>query len=291
VDATEHSSAPAAPPAPDATFVVGTFNVHAGVDGWGRPFDVVGACRAIDADVLVLEETWTPEGNPGVACAVGDALGYQVFEHALAGGRLARPHPHADHRWMRPLDWRGASHAIYLDSERPFSHQVRASSRFSEAQPGHWGLAVLSRLPITHTEVVELGRLSRDRARRAALVVGVRVGEEVVTVVGTHMSHITYGALLHFLRIRRHLRGLAGSEPAVLVGDMNLWGPPVAAFFPRWRRALRGKTWPAWRPHSQVDHVLVHGRLDVVDADVLAMSGSDHRPARVRLRVQGCAAR
>jgi endonuclease/exonuclease/phosphatase family metal-dependent hydrolase len=38
------------------TFSIATFNMHAGVDGWGRPYDVVAACRLIDADVVVLEE-------------------------------------------------------------------------------------------------------------------------------------------------------------------------------------------------------------------------------------------
>jgi hypothetical protein len=70
-----------------ATLSVATFNVHAGVDGWGRRFDVVGACRAIDADVLVLQETWTPESGTGIAATVGGALGYAVFQQPLAGGR------------------------------------------------------------------------------------------------------------------------------------------------------------------------------------------------------------
>jgi endonuclease/exonuclease/phosphatase family metal-dependent hydrolase len=267
--------------------VLGTFNIHAGVDGWGRPFDPVAACRAIDADVLVLEETWSPEDGPGIAGRVADAMGYAVREEALAGGRLAVPHPQAGDRWMPSLDWRGASHAIYLDSERPLGGKIRSSPRYQTARPGRWGVAVLSRLPITGSHVVDLGRLPRDRARRLAIVVTVEVGTVPVTVVGTHMSHITYGAPRQYLTLRRHLRSTVGQGPAVLAGDMNLWGPPVVALLPGWRRALREKTWPAWRPHSHVDHVLVHGPLRVVEAEVLPMAGSDHRPVRVRLAVAG----
>jgi endonuclease/exonuclease/phosphatase family metal-dependent hydrolase len=268
------------------SFSVATFNVHAGVDGWGRPFDVVTACRAVDADVLVLEETWTPSSGPGLAGEVARALGYSVFEHALAGGRRAAPDPAADDRWMRSFDWRGESHAIFLDSERPFGERVVGSPRYRDAETGHWGIAVLTRLPVLGTEVIDLGRLRRDRARRAALVATVEVAGYAITVVGTHMSHITYGAPAQFLRLRRRIAARAPTGPVVVLGDMNLWGPPVAAFFPGWRRALRRRTWPAWRPHSQVDHVLVSEHLDVVHAEVLAPAGSDHLPVRVRLAVR-----
>ncbi len=267
------------------SFVIATFNVHAGVDGWGRPFDVVGTAQGIDADVLVLEESWSPEGGPGTAERVAAAMGYEVLAHPLAGGRLASPDLRADERWMRSLDWRGASHAIFLDSEVPFGSRVRSSARYRSAQRGHWGIAVLSRLPVNHSRVFELGRLARDRAQRAAVIVSVQVGPFAVTVVGTHMSHITYGAFRHYLRLRRHLRATIGPGPAVLAGDMNLWGPPVTAFFPGWSRALRAKTWPAWRPHSHVDHVLVRGPLRVAEARVLPASGSDHLPVRVRLEI------
>jgi len=284
---------PATPAASTATgnFVVATFNLHAGVDGWGRPFDVVAACRSIDADVIVLEENWAPGVGPSLAAQVASTLGYRSYEHALAAGRLAQPDPAADDRWMRSFDWRGASHAIYLDSERPYDDRTRASPRFIDAERGHWGIAVLTRLPVEGTEVIELGRLRRDRARRAAIVVRVRVGSMAVSIIGTHMSHITYGAPRQFLLLHRRLRTTVGDETAVLAGDMNLWGPPVAVLLRGWRRAVRAKTWPAWRPHSHVDHVLVHGALEVVGGEVLEMSGSDHRPVRVSLRVRTAPAR
>jgi endonuclease/exonuclease/phosphatase family metal-dependent hydrolase len=265
---------------------VATFNLHAGVDGWGRPFDVVGACQAIDADVLVLEENWTPTSGPGLAATVCNALGYTMFEQRFAGGRLAGPHPRADGRWMKSFDWRGPSHAIYLDSERPVAEKVGRSRRYLEAEPGHWGLAVLSRFPARLQRVIDVGRLKRDPARRFAVVVEIDVGGGTpLTVVGTHMAHITYGAPIQFFRLSRAIRRVVPSGPCILAGDMNLWGPPLVAFFPGWRRALRRKTWPAWRPHSQVDHILVRGPLTVEGGEVLAPMGSDHLPLRVRLTV------
>lgn len=270
---------------------VATFNLHAGVDGWGRPFDVVGACRLIDADLLVLQETWTPEDGVGLAATVGRALGYRVFEHPFARGRLAGPHPRADQRWMKPFDRRGSSHAIYLDSERAFNASVRRTRRYLEAEPGHWGVAVLSRLPVRAQSVIDLGRLDRDPARRFALVVEIEVGGVGLTVVGTHMSHITYGAPVQLLRLSRAVRRLVASGPGILAGDMNMWGPPLAGFFPGWRRAVRRKTWPAWRPHSQVDHILIRGPFVVEGGEAYESMGSDHRPLRVDLTLGGFAGR
>ncbi|MDA8357537.1 MAG: endonuclease/exonuclease/phosphatase family protein [Actinomycetota bacterium] len=282
-------------PGPSPAFVVANFNLHAGIDGWGRPFDVVEHCRAIDADVLVLEECWTPAERPetGQASVVAAALGYTVVARTLATGRRAGPHPRADERWMRPLDWRGSAHAIYLDGDRPLARSAATSERFRSAEPGGWGIALLSRLPVAAHHVIELGRLPWDRARRAALVARLEVGSARVTVVGTHMSHLSYGSPIHFRRLAAVLDAdpEAARGPAVLVGDMNLWGPPLlgllsarrAAGRPPWRRAVKGRTWPAWRPHSQVDHILVRGPLAAERAEVLPMAGSDHRPVRARL--------
>jgi endonuclease/exonuclease/phosphatase family metal-dependent hydrolase len=51
---------------------------------------------------------------------------------------------------------------------------------------------------------------------------------------------------------------------------------------------VRGRTWPASRPHSQIDHILVRRRdgTEVVHAEVLPAVGSDHRPVRATLRVK-----
>jgi endonuclease/exonuclease/phosphatase family metal-dependent hydrolase len=272
-------------PARTAEVVVASFNIHAGVDGWGRPWDVGAALRDLRADVVILQELWHPQhGVSSVEEAARD-LGYSFLRHSLAQGRRARPHPQADHRWMRQLDWRGNSHAIYLDSERTLPRWVVRSSRFEEASAGSLCIAVLSRLPILSHEVVELGRLPRDRATRAAIVADVTAGECQLTVVGTHMSHLTYGSPVHFERLRRALLLPTDGRPAVLAGDMNLWGPPASLLLHGWRKVVSGRTWPSWRPHSQVDHIFVKGALSAASAEVLPHWGSDHRAVRARLVV------
>jgi endonuclease/exonuclease/phosphatase family metal-dependent hydrolase len=49
---------------------------------------------------------------------------------------------------------------------------------------------------------------------------------------------------------------------------------------------VRGATWPARFPHSQIDHIWVDDRLEVVSGEVGPATASDHRPVRARLRVR-----
>ena len=77
---------------------------------------------------------------------------------------------------------------------------------------------------------------------------------------------------------------LPTDRPSVVAGDCNFWGPGVEALLPGWRRAVRGRTWPARALHSQIDHVLTRrGELEVVTARVMDDVGSDHRAIRVEL--------
>ena len=88
------------------------------------------------------------------------------------------------------------------------------------------------------------------------------------------------------LQLRRLAAAIPASDrPGILTGDCNFWGPPASALLPGWRRTVRGRTWPAHRPHSQIDHVFVRGGIEVVDAAVLPPVGSDHRAVRARLRI------
>jgi endonuclease/exonuclease/phosphatase family metal-dependent hydrolase len=260
------------------TLSLATFNVHMGVDGWGRPFDVVAECAALDADLVVLQEAWTPnDGGQGTAASIAARLGYQVVvEASLARGRLYEPVATTSRRWspafahfhtMRP--------AHRLDGVRGGKGHRRASVR------GHWGIALLSRVAVRDPGVLDLGTLRRDAARRAVVRCTTELGGRTVSVFGTHMSHITHFSPAQYRRLARLLP--PANTPAVLAGDMNMWGPPVNSFFPAWRRAVVGRTWPSWRPHSQLDQVLITPSLSVHDARIAPASGSDHRPVVVTL--------
>jgi endonuclease/exonuclease/phosphatase family metal-dependent hydrolase len=66
---------------------------------------------------------------------------------------------------------------------------------------------------------------------------------------------------------------------------MNLWGPPVSSYVRGWRRAVTGRTWPALRPHSQLDHIMVTPPVVVTGARIGEFAGSDHRPVVATLSV------
>ena len=279
------------PPGPEAagagggrrtTLRVASFNVHMGVDGWGRHFDVLAECEALDADVLVLQEAWTPDdGTPGTAAVVAGRLGYQVVAEAhLAHARLYAPVPRASSRWGPSFGQ--VRKTLRLDDER---WKVPAGSRDRDAEHGSWGVAVLARVACRDPRVLDLGKLRRDPARRMVVRCTTDLGAGELIVHGTHMSHITHLSPAQYRRLARLLPPL--DRPALLAGDMNMWGPPASSFFPGWRRAVVGRTWPSHRPHSQLDHVLVTPAVTVVDARVAAASGSDHRPVVVTVAVAG----
>lgn len=239
-----------------AELTLGSLNLHMGRGSGGHdaPFyDVVAACKEIDTDVLVLQEGWVPDDAEGDVLTVAAALGYQV----AATFAVARAECH---------------------------DQVRLVARDGTAGDGDWTVAVLSRLPVRSAEVVPLApQLARDPGRRAVVRAVVDVDGWPFTVAGTHMPLMKDPVW----RLRRSLRSaLPGpAEPGALAGDMNMWGWCASRLAgPGWRRAVRGRTYPAHRPHSQTDHILVNPSVEVVASDVVPQVMSDHRPVRAHLR-------
>ncbi len=266
---------------------IASFNVHAGIDGWGRHFDLVGASRRIDADVLVLQESWSPEAGTPLAREIADACGYEVVEAELARGRMVSPDP-ALVTDDDPPTWgpgRAAQTRMLRIDGRPGSRRSRLSAAELRlpATRGGWGIALLSRLPVRRHEVVELPDLRGDAADRKAVVAELDVGGTPLVVAGVHLSHLRRGSPIQVRALRHALP--PAPTPAVLLGDMNCWGPPLVAMLPGWHRAVTGRTWPAWRPHSQIDHILVRGSVEVLGGEVLPPLGSDHRPVRATLAV------
>ncbi|MHB1709858.1 MAG: endonuclease/exonuclease/phosphatase family protein [Acidimicrobiales bacterium] len=268
---------------PDRHLALATFNLHGGVDGWGRPFDVIAECAALDADVLVLQESWTPDATGrSTAATVADRLGYDLSEVELAAGRFYAPDPAANHRWG-PRSRQAYMPFRLDDPGRGRRSLDRIHPQFST---GRWGLAILTRaaVEVEGRTVIALGHLKRDMASRVAISCTISVGDRRMTIIGTHMSHLLQGSPKQLRRLRAALPDPRTSH-AVLAGDMNLWGPPLIAMLPGWRRAYRGFTWPSYRPISQPDHVLVTRPVSVIGARAAGHSGSDHLPVRVTLEV------
>ncbi len=266
-----------------STVSVASFNVHAGIDGWGQSFDYVAACADTDADVLVLQEDFAPDGGIALSEEVGKALGYSVHRVPLAFGWRLGPPADPPSTWgPRPSDHACAALRLAgVSARRRVARRLRQTQGRS-SEGGMWGFAVLSRLSVLDTREIDLGRLRRDSSGRKALLARIATGSAPLTVIGTHMSHLSKGSPVQFRKLRRELEDVGGS--AVLGGDMNLFGWPVVMLLPGWRRAVRGRTWPAWRPIAQADHLLVRG-IDVRRAAVVRTGNSDHLPVRIELEV------
>jgi endonuclease/exonuclease/phosphatase family metal-dependent hydrolase len=253
-----------------AELTLGSFNLHMGRGSGGHdaPFyDVATACKEIDTDVLVLQEAWVPDDDDGDVLSIASALGY----HVALSFSVARAECH---------------------------DQVRLVAREGHAGDGDWQVAILSRWPVVAAHAVPLEpQLPRDPARRALLVATVDAGGRPFTVCGTHLPLLKDPVWRLARSLRRALP--PADRPAAVAGDMNMWGWCIERLVGRgsgagrgrrlrrgrgWRRAVRGRTYPAHRPHSQTDHILVTGAVEVVESQVVAQVMSDHRPIRARLR-------
>ena len=229
---------------------IASFNVHwGGLRPNGEPFDVVRACRTLDADILVLQEVWWPTDRPG-------------FIEELA----------ADHYAM---------HALH---EHPLARDIeRRGPKAGRDGTGDWGVAVFTRYPVLTSQDLELGDVPGDLTKnRTALHLQLNVDGAPLDLVAMHLSaNVIYGPSLQLRRVRPQL---PTDRPTVIVGDLNLGPRGVALMLGPWREAVTGPTWPVPRQFVQLDHILVSSDIDVVQGEVCDDLGSDHRPIRARVR-------
>ncbi len=230
----------------DEPITLASLNLHGGMTARGEPFDVAEACHRLKADVITLQEAWRPDAQPDLVTTVAAELGAQVRHRGLA---------------------RNTNRALLGVG--------------TDTGSGTWGLAVLSQLPVTGYQEIELGRAPGDRISRAAQVVTLSTpGGAALRVVNTHLTH-RFTSPVQLMLLTRRLAG--GPEVAtVIVGDLNMPRPGTLAA-PRYRATVRGRTYPAGRPWIQLDHLLVCGPVRVSGAEVADPVGSDHLPIRAGL--------
>ena len=65
---------------------VATFNLHAGVDGWGRPTQVLDVVKGLDADIMILPEIWRGDDGPDFFDDLRESLHVEGGFVALARG-------------------------------------------------------------------------------------------------------------------------------------------------------------------------------------------------------------
>jgi endonuclease/exonuclease/phosphatase family metal-dependent hydrolase len=232
---------------------IGSLNLHGGMSGAGRPFSVAQAIGALPADIVALQETWW---QPDAA----DDLEKAATER---GAELIRV----------PM-CEGISLADLAIAPRP--------------EKGRWGIAVLSRLPVTGCETVNLGRAPGDPISRLALVCSVTTPDGwPLRLICTHLTH-KLTSPVQLVRLARRLAA-APPVPTVIAGDLNMprlatWTAAVAAGY---APTVRGRTYPAHRPLIQLDHLLAGAGADCRAAEVRPPVGSDHLPVLGRFGRRG----
>jgi endonuclease/exonuclease/phosphatase family metal-dependent hydrolase len=237
-------------------FSIAAFNAHWGVGRFGQlrgvRYDVVRLIRSFNADIVVVAESWRDDNGRGVLDPLTDD-GY-----------------HIENVEQMPLVLR----------------HDRSGIRDAAPREGMWEIAVCSRFPVLSRREIVMGGPRTDPFNgRVALSVILDVAGTPVEVVGLHTSS-KFWRLAPLRHLRKVKREMTNDMPQILAGDFNFWGPPIAMLMPGWHRPVRGRTYPAHRPHSQIDHVLVRGALESLEGEVLPATPSDHRPVRARLRMR-----
>jgi endonuclease/exonuclease/phosphatase family metal-dependent hydrolase len=247
-----------------------TFNILNGrsPDDDQVDLDVFAAAVAeLDADVLALQEVDRNQPRS---------------QHADLTATAAEAMGAADHRFVAALD--GSPGATWV-----------AATGEEQPDAAAYGIALLSRHPVTAWEVVRLPVLRtsvpmrfrgswlptmvRDEPRVAvAAVIDGPAGP--LTVANTHLSFVPWWN-------GRQLRALAAAiggtpRPRVLVGDLNM-GPERAASLTGMQPLAEDLTFPVDDPREQLDHVLADGHLRVRASSARALPVSDHRALVVDL--------
>jgi endonuclease/exonuclease/phosphatase family metal-dependent hydrolase len=223
---------------------VASFNMHAGLDVRGEPYDVLAAIGGLDAAVICLQEDWIPvraagQAAPDVVADVSRTLG--VAQHrALLGVPEGR----------------------------------------SGVGSGRLCISVLTALPVMTYQVLALGRGPGDVLPRMAQVLLLQLpGGEMLRLVNCHLT-FSVASPLQLRRLWRPLR--SDPIPTVIAGDLNM-PALVARRFRGLTELVRGPTFPAHQPVLQLDHLLASGGIQPGSGAVLPAVGSDHLPVRAHL--------
>ena len=234
---------------PDAV-TVASINLHCGMGTRGQPFDVEAAILGLDAPVILLQETWSPaSGAADPIESAAKAMGAQVLRAPM----------------------RRIADLAHLGIQAP-------------AGPGDLGIAILTTLPASDYEVMDLGHIPGDVASRVAQIITIDLpGGGAVRIGGTHLTH-RLASPAQLARLLLKLR--SGVLPTVIAGDLNMpW--QLARLAPGYSPAVRGRTWPAELPLLQLDHILAGPGARAVAGTVLPPAGSDHLPVRADISIRG----
>ena len=255
---------------------VATFNLHAGVDGWGRVTGALDHASQLDADILVCPELWRGDDGTDFFEILCDRLSMKgLFVPLARGERITTGQ--GGRSWQPRLAHVTGERGLYFQEHRQLtSRQAARRASHGALEAGEWGLGVMTRLPIEDIRVEQIERRAREKVRRALIIARLTLDGQPFYVLGVHGAHLTHGSFHQYRRINEIARGLDPELPMIIAGDFNCWRPLLRLLLPGWRTLVRARTWPARHPHSQIDHILGRGPWDPLGGDA-SDGGSDHR--------------
>lgn len=154
---------------------------------------------------------------------------------------------------------------------------------------GHYGNAVLTSLPVTGVEKIDLSFPGREP--RGALHLSLQNRDETLEVMATHLG-------LRPAERRAQVRSLLGvfqkssvRGTRVLMGDLNewfLWGRPLRWLKGHFRATPAPATFPTRRPVFALDRIWVTPRSNLSElravGNPLTRLASDHLPLVARIK-------
>lgn len=224
--------------------------------------------------MLICPETWRGEDEDQYQKLVAGLHMDGIFVALATGKRLTTGS--GGPAWQPPLALLTGERGLYFTEYRKLTKSQNVEhERLSDAQRGMWGFALLTNFEIEDLKIEQLGRQRREKVSRALIIARLNDGEHSFFVLAVHGSHITHGSYKLYRRINRIAGGLDTALPIIIAGDFNCWRPLLRFFLPGWRTLVRARTWPAHRPHSQIDHILGRGPWQK-EGGGTSNGGSDH---------------
>lgn len=245
-----------------------SYNIHTGIGADGR-LDLGRTAQtlaAMDADVIGLQEV--------------------------------------DVHWSSRSEWRDQARTLAeaLDM-RVFFAPIYSFEPLEEGEPRReYGLAVLTDLPVVHTENHDITRLSTqgsDPVPEPAPGFPEVVVEAAGARVHVYATHLDYRADPSVRRAQvADMLEILDTDPEgaqqVLVGDFNA-EPHAAELAPLWTRLVDswrvtgsgdGHTFPAGRPIKRIDYITHSPLIQTRQVEVLDTPASDHLPVIADLVVR-----
>lgn len=223
-----------------------------------------------------------------------DVLALQEVDHRMRRSGLVEQ-PALAAMGFGAADWRFAP-SYAADEGEPRLPTPGVLHGPTQTLPGpHYGIALLSRIPVRRWHRLELGAApfglpllyARDGQRRLRYMsdephqaIAAEL-ENDWTVIATHLSFVPPVNMLQLRRIRVWAKQF-GRRVAIL-GDLNLTYR-FLPLGPLWRTAAHTRTYPSWRPAVQFDHILVRRGLRARKLRRPPVGLSDHLPVLAEIQ-------